>query len=123
MSSYYGPNRVMKAARKGKYFKVEYESGEKEVITKELYSAGITEKKSDLTTLREKRMKPVVADILKIMLDYDIKPFEPMNEVDYLLSAIKLSYEMNFKKADEKKWGIPPDKLKFSDIDKALKNG
>ena len=122
MDRHYGPNKIVNSKEIGKNIELEYQSGEKEIVSKKLYTAGVTEKVSDLTSLRERRMKPVLESILSVLLDYDIKPFEPMNEIDFILSGIKTSYEANFRKADEKKWGLSPDKLKFSDIDKALKD-
>lgn len=121
MSKYYGSNKIVKSKKLGAHYHVKYKDGDTEIMTKALYKVGVTNEPSDLTTLRDKRMEPVIKDMMQVMLDYDIKPFEPMNELDYILSGIKTSYNSNFQKADERKWGISADKLKFSDIDKCLK--
>lgn len=122
MPNYYGPNEIVSATKDFEKMKMVYRSGETEVVSEELYKAGITKEESDLTSLRERRLKPVIQEVMAILLKYDIKPNNPMNEVDGLLMGIKTSFEDSYQKATEFRWGIKEKDLKFSDIDKALKD-
>ena len=123
MPNYYGPNEIVSTTDDGSdNITMVYLSGVSEVVTKKLYEAGVTEAESDLTSLRERRMDPVVEELLAVLLKYDMKLNEPMNEPDYILNKLKFSIEDSYKKATEFRWGIKEEDLKFSDVDKALKD-
>lgn len=103
--------------------KLLFKDGTSEVIRKRMVNYALTPEplKNDLTELRENRCKPVIVGILEVLLDWDILPNDPMNELEYVLSSIDRSFAANIRTAIENVWGIKNETLRFSDIDKALR--
>ena len=62
----------------------------------------VTPQIQDLTEFRDRRVFPIVSDILKLMRGYNIK----VEEVDYLLQKTTTSINMNLQKAEASFWGV-----------------
>jgi len=74
----------------------------------------ITEEPCDLSTLREKRLKPVVQNVLQLMCDWGVK----LSELPYFSVLINQSLDFNQKEALLKLWsGWGPKLLHPDDVD------
>lgn len=100
-----------------------FDDGTTEVLRKKMYDVAVSDEllAGNLSELRERRMKLVVEDLLQVLLDWDIKPFDPMNELEYVMTMVKNNFQYNLDKAFEVIWGIKKEDIKFSDINNALK--
>lgn len=121
-NNYYGPKMVVAREEKGNDIILTLDDESKAKVNKLLIKDALTEKAIDYTTLRTNRMKPVIEEVLKVLLKYDIQPFAPLGELNYVLDTTKMSFFDNYKKAIEKKFGIPEEETRLSDVDKILKD-
>lgn len=62
----------------------------------------VTPQIQDLTEFREKRVLPVIRDVLKTLRDYNVK----IEEVDYLMQKVVTSINMNLQTAEANFWGV-----------------
>lgn len=62
----------------------------------------VTPQIQDLTEFRDRRVFPVVKDVLKLLRDYNVR----VEEVDYLLQKVALSLNMNLQTAELSFWGV-----------------
>lgn len=77
----------------------------------------VTPQIQDLTEFRDRRVFPVVKDILKLLRDYNVD----FGEVDYLLAKVAASLNENRDKAEKGFWGVERlDKVSIIQIDNAL---
>ncbi len=79
---------------------VEYEDGKKEVFSKLMYDKIVSDQSCDATTLREKRIQPVVAAVLKILCEWGIK----LNELPYMSAVLNESLKQNENEALKQLW-------------------
>jgi len=123
-NKYYGDTKIKSSKDVGDLdVELTLFEGEPVVIRKKMAKFAVTDKPlKDLTELRDKRIQPVVAEILGVLLDYDILPNSPMNELNGIIDLLVASHNANMAKTSEILWGIKEDNLRFSDIDKVLKN-
>lgn len=62
----------------------------------------VTPQIQDLSEFRDRRVFPVVKDILKLLRDYNLK----VEEVDYLFGKATASININLSKAEASFWGV-----------------
>jgi hypothetical protein len=56
----------------------------------------------DLTEFRERRVLPVVQEILTVLRDYNVR----IDEVDYVMQKAVTSINMNLQEAEASFWGV-----------------
>lgn len=101
---------------------VEYEDGGKETLSKMMFDEIVGEK-CDASTLRDKRVRPVVAQVLAVMRIWGIKT----GEVGYFSALLNQSLEHNESEALKQLWKthIPTlqslDDVDLVAVDKVLK--
>jgi hypothetical protein len=62
----------------------------------------VTPQIQDLTEFRDKRILPIVKEVLKMLLKYNVK----IEELDYLMQQAFTSVNMNLQKAEAIFWGV-----------------
>ena len=103
---------------------VEFEDKTKEIFSKLLYDKIISEKSCDATELRDKRIKPIVTEVLILLRNWGIKT----NELPYMSVLHNQSLVFNEKEALKKLWlnWIPTlntiEDVDLIAIDRVLKN-
>lgn len=107
MEKYIGPNKVKsqrvldeKTPGGTDIYEVEYENGDKEVFSKFMYDAVLSDKSCDLSELRDKRVFPVVGSVLAILREWGIK----INELTYFSTLLDQSLTNNEKEAVKALW-------------------
>jgi len=109
---YYGDKEIKQTLKN----KIIFKDGAEELVSPKMLKYVITTKKSDLTELRDLRVKPVVEALLEVLLEWDIKT----SELDYTWSLLITSLNDNLKAADECLWGVDNENKNMSIIDKVL---
>lgn len=79
---------------------VEYKDGTKEIFSKLMYEAIISEESCDLSALRDRRMRAVAASVLMILREWGIKT----SELSYFSTLLNTSLIENEKEAMKKLW-------------------
>jgi len=116
-TKYYG-DKIVSLEEEGKNsVKLTLDDHSVEEVSKKMYANVVTDEPADLTKLRDLRVQPVVEDVLKVFLDWDIKT----SEVEYVQALVIQSLNENMKEADEFLWKKELDQKKISDIDRVLK--
>lgn len=83
----------------------------------ETYNACVTPAKSDLSTLRHKRVGLIVADILKIFLKRNIL----LADFEYTIALLNQSVNASLQRAGVILWGIEELDRTMEDVDKVLR--
>lgn len=96
---------------------VTYTDETTEVMTKRLADASTTEAATDLTTLRDTRIQPVVKSVLELLLDWGVG----LADINFITNSIALSVNASMNAANEKLWGKPESTLSLIEVDKVLK--
>jgi len=88
---YIGPHKIKEvrlATRKtylgGNVLGMTYEDGTKEELTQKMAEKVATEKETDLTTLRNNFVKPIIEEVSAILLDAEIK----IIDIEFVLQSI-----------------------------------
>ena len=128
---YIGPKQVKGVRETGEttptgisLIEVEYEDGLKEMLSKIMYDEIVSDKSCDLTELRDKRVRPVVAHTLALFREWGLKT----GEVGYMSVLLNQSLESNETEAVKElwsKWTLPLnslDDVSLIDIDRVLKS-
>ena len=104
---YIGPNQIKevkdleeKTPTGSAIVEVEYEDGKKESLTKMMYDEIVSDKSCDLTELRDKRVRPVVATILMALREWGLK----VGEFAYMSALLTQSLEANQDEAQKELW-------------------
>lgn len=79
-------------------------------------SNAVTDKPLDATSLREKRCFPVVAEILKVLLNANVH----VAEVDFIMSRVIMSINESCKVGNEKLWGASQEEQTMVQIQRVL---
>lgn len=87
-------------------------------LSKLLANEVITNEPLDATKLRDKRCFPVVAQILNVLLNYDIH----MSEIDFIYQRVIMSVNESIAKADGIIWGKDRNYRSMSDVDRVLRS-
>ena len=88
----------------------------KEEFPQEMVGKIVTEKQSDLTTLRDAFVKPIVEKIIMIMLEAEIQ----IVDIEYALAQTSNSLNVHLEKANEILWKKDLMKRTLADIQKIL---
>lgn len=83
-----------------KLVEIEYENGEKEILSKLMYDIVVSEIACEATQLREKRITPVVASVLRVLRDWGIR----LNELPYMSAVLNESLKQNENQAMLELW-------------------
>lgn len=107
MDKFVGPKKIKetktleeKTPANGEMLEVEYEDGTKEVLSKMMYGEIVSDKECDLTTLRDKRVRPVVATVLMTFREWGLK----VGELSYMSALLTQSLEANQDEAQKELW-------------------
>jgi hypothetical protein len=98
--------------------KVTYADGTTDTMAKKMYQAAVTEAATDLNTLRDNRLHPVVHEILDLLLSWGVD----LQDVNFLTASVNLSINASMTAAGTKLWGKPETALSLIDVDKVLKD-
>ena len=79
---------------------VEYVDKTKEILSKMMFDEIVSEKSCDLTDLRDKRVRPIVASVLLIFREWGIK----VSETAYFSSLLNQSLDTNKDEAQKELW-------------------
>lgn len=121
---YIGEKEIANVKEEGDLREIEYLNGKKETLSQIMFDEIISDEKCDLTTLRDKRVRPVVANVLKVMRDWGIKT----GEVGYFSALLNQSLQANEDAAMRHLWaGVTStiemiDDVSLVDVDKVLKS-
>ena len=102
---------------------VSYEDGTKENFSSIMLGKIVSEIACDATALREKRMQPLVQEVLKMLCDWGIK----LSELPYMSVLLNQSIDFNQKEALIKLWSawgpklLTPDDVDMITIDHVLR--
>lgn len=96
---------------------VTYADGTQQALTKKMVDSCTTDESTDLTSLRDKRVQPVVAGILELMLEWGVA----LSEVNFITNSIALSVNASMNAATQKFWGKAEQDLDLIEVDKVLK--
>ena len=93
---------------------VEYEDGQVEKFSQLTYDLVASDKSCDATSLREKRVQPVVATVLAILREYGIK----VGDTPYFAALLNLSLNNNVEEATKILWAtVMPKPQTLDDVD------
>lgn len=93
------------------------DSDEKEVFPLKVLDYIVTKEESDLTTLRDKRVIPVVQDILNILIESELRK----EDLQYAIGPkLVESVNNNFREATSKLWGKQDYSVSLMDVQKVL---
>lgn len=104
--------------------RVEYEDGIREVFSKLMYEAIVSDEACDLSALRDKRVQPVVATILAVLREWGIKT----SELAYMSALLNQSLQNNEKEALKELWSawLPTiqdvDEVDMITVDRVLRS-
>ena len=102
---------------------VEYADNTKESFSSLMLDKILSDESCDATALREKRMQPLVGEVLKVLCDWGIR----LSELGYMSLLLNQSIEFNQKEALVKLWSnwgpklLAPDDVDMITIDKVLR--
>lgn len=99
--------------------KVTYVDGSEQVMTKKMVDTCTTTESTDFTSLRDKRVQPVVAGILELMLEWGVA----LSDVNFITNSIAMSVNASMNAASKKFWGKEEADLDLIEVDKVLKQG
>ena len=136
VGKYLGPNQIAelieqevktplgKAVYEVKFKQTFAEDGRETTPTPELYTEKMltlvaTDEPTDLTGLRDRRIKPVVGDILYILAEYNIR----YSEFEYMSGLLTASNNDNVGKAAEKAFGADEYHRTLMHVERVLKQG
>jgi hypothetical protein len=94
-----------------------FEDETKEEFPKNILEAIISDEQSDLTTLRDKRVNPVLVQVIALMAEAELN----LDDQNYFTSRLPSLLQMNFDKAVDKLFGKPQYKTTLRDIENIIK--
>lgn len=97
--------------------KVTYADDSTETLTKKCFDVSVTDAPLDSTSLRDKRIEPVIKAILELLLDWGIN----VEDVNFIVANIPLSVNAAMNAANAKLWGKPEHDLNLIEVDRVLK--
>lgn len=111
---YIGDKEIGKLTEDGDLRVVEYIDGKQETLSKVMFDEIVSDEKCDATTLRDKRVRPVVAHVLSVMRLWGIKT----GEVGYFSALLNQSLMSNENEALKHLWkAIIPTLESLDDVD------
>ena len=105
----------------GNVLEITYEDGTKEELTQKMAEKIATEEETDLTTLRNNFVKPIIEEISAILLEAEIK----IIDIEFVLQSITGHLNQKIEEAIDVAIGKDKYTRTLSDINKILtqKNG
>ena len=114
MEQFIGPKTIKESKEENSLVTVEYIDGTKEILAKLMFEKIISETACDLTALRERRITPVVAEVLGILRNWGIR----LNELQYMSLLLNTSLQENERQALLELWRpILPTINSLDDVD------
>lgn len=115
---YYGDQEIVSvsAVKENGLFDVTLKNGTVKELSTRIISETVGEKPIDATTLREKRCFPVVADVLKLLLEVNAE----VGDIDFITQRVIMSINESLKKSNEMLWGKPTGDQTMSDVHQVL---
>jgi hypothetical protein len=101
-----------------KFVHIVFQDDTTENMTQLLFTASKSDQPIDASDLRDKQCRAVALEMMKIMHAYDIT----LGNVQYTTSLVLTTITELEKQGDIKKWGTERYKVKFSELDKVLKD-
>ena len=101
-----------------------YEDGSKELISSLMIDKIVSDVACDLTVLREKRLTPIVEQILNLLRDWGVK----FNELPYMSILLNQSLDFNQKEALIRLWAawgprlLSPEDVDLITVDNVLRS-
>ena len=101
-----------------------FEDGTSERISRLMYDKIVSETQCDDSDLRDKRIFPIVEELLKLLRDWGIK----VNELSYMSAVLNRSLDANLKEATNELWSqwmskpASPDDVDLVTVDRVLRN-
>lgn len=126
MDKYYGPDKVLRQIDSTATPLVELvleqktdggSSSKRVMVSKLMLNSVLTDKPTDLTTLRDNRIRPMAEAILGQMLEWNLK----VDEIDFLFTLIVTSFNDSLKVASEIVWGVNESDRTLRDVDNVLR--
>jgi hypothetical protein len=115
--SFYGPDEVVDIKEvDNSMHEITLSGGKKVVLSTKMLAEVVKEQPQDLTELRNARCFPVVSDILKVLLNWNIK----LSEIDFVNQRVIMSLEETHKKANAAIWGKELDEQTLQDVQNIL---
>jgi hypothetical protein len=87
-----------------------------EELSKLIIAEAITDKQCDLTELRNKRCFPVVAEILKVLRDANVR----ISEIDFITQRVIMSIDESREVGNTKLWGVKADQQTMMNLERVL---
>lgn len=107
VGKYFGENRIsdieisdFTTVKESVVFNLSYESGKKELVTEKSLVLGVTDQKSDATTLLTSRIYAISADCVDLVREYDL----PSYLFDRLGKKIEVELQNNLERASCIMW-------------------
>ena len=101
----------------GEIVEVKFLDGSSERMTKLMFDSIVSETETNLTLLRDKRLYPVVKEMLTLLLKWGVK----IGETDYLFNITIESINRNIKKGEEKLWRKEKGDVTMFDLDDEIR--
>lgn len=98
-------------------YELTYTDGSKVELPKHVIEILTTEKSTDATALRELIIKPIVKDVLSVLLDYEIR----LEDINFVLENTSAAITESVKQAVTKLFGKGFEDRTLEDIDEILK--
>lgn len=114
MNKFIGQKKIKDTKIESNLVRVEYEDGLKEVFSKLMYDAIVSEEACDLTKLRDKRVQPIVKAVLGVLKDWGIK----LGEIQYMSTLLNQSLQFSEDEATRELWSkYLPNIKSMDDVD------
>lgn len=115
---YYGNKEVtnISDANSDGLFIVTFSDGSTEELSKLIISEAITDKPCDLTELRNKRCFPVVAKVLEVLRDANVR----ISEIDFITQRVIMSIDESREVGNTKLWGVKADEQTMFNLERIL---
>lgn len=123
IGKFIGPNKIVGMGSVGRWtylkrevVEAEYENGNKEEFPEVVFNRIVTDEATDLTTLRDMYVKPVIEEVITILLEAEVS----IADIEQILARTSLSLNDNLERANAILWGKDLMKRTVADIHKIL---
>lgn len=117
MAKYYGQKEVKDIITDGDEKSVVIFTDDSQIVlANKMIAAAVTDEPKDLTTLRNLRCFPVVADILKVLHSWNVL----VDEIDFIDSRVIISINESLKRANNVLWGKEEGERTIDEVNQVL---
>ena len=114
---FYGPNEIMGICEvDNSISEVILASGQKVLLSNKMMVETVKNIATDLTQLRDDRCFPVVSNILKVLLEWNVK----IDEIAFIVERCIMSINETDKKANEKVWNVTHEEKTMQHVQNVL---